>query len=151
VLLPVMAACACGSALLGAAPLVAGARSSSRHAAKHRAVARAPRHAVDRTNQLAIPFADMRLLYAAARSVPRAEGPPLLAGLSHQHGDAPDQRDPTDPRREEDRIRPVVDSTGAQIWVTEEDLFWHDIVLWPPRSHSMGIPMTTRWDVDAGA
>jgi hypothetical protein len=30
--------------------------------------------------------------------------------------------------REEDRIRPALDRSGAPIWVDADDLFWHDIV-----------------------
>src|SRR5689334_5382102 len=30
--------------------------------------------------------------------------------------------------REEDRIHPAVDRSGAPIWLDAEDLFWHDIV-----------------------
>jgi hypothetical protein len=32
----------------------------------------------------------------------------------------------------------MVDRTGARIWVAEEDLFWHDIVLWP-RDATQGV------------
>lgn len=43
-------------------------------------------------------------------------------------------------RREEDRIRPAVDATGARIWAAEEDLFWHEIVHWAPRHQAADGP-----------
>lgn len=35
--------------------------------------------------------------------------------------------------REEDRVRPAVDAAGQPIWVEADELFWHEIVSWPPR------------------
>jgi hypothetical protein len=70
----------------------------------------------------------MRLRYGAG---PHATGTSEATGPSRQRGPVPGQRAGTFGRREEDLVRPVVDRTGAQIWVPEEDLFWHDIVLWP--------------------
>ena len=34
--------------------------------------------------------------------------------------------------REEDRVRPALDANGKPIWVEAEDIFWHEIVSWPP-------------------
>lgn len=33
--------------------------------------------------------------------------------------------------REEDRVRPVVDASGAKVWVDADDIVWHVIVSWP--------------------
>ena len=38
--------------------------------------------------------------------------------------------------REEDRVRAAIDPTGAPTWVDAEDLFWHEIVCWPPRRNA---------------
>jgi hypothetical protein len=130
VLLPVLAACVCCAVLLWAAPVVCGSRRWSRHAPRHRAVAQPPRHASSRTKQLGRPFGEMRVQSAGHRN-PRVGGQSDVAGLGHQRGVVHGQRAVRFGRREEDRIRPMVDRTGARIWVAEEDLFWHDIVLWP--------------------
>jgi hypothetical protein len=38
-----------------------------------------------------------------------------------------------DRSREEDRVRPAVDASGAPIWVDADEVFWHEIVAWPRR------------------
>lgn len=35
------------------------------------------------------------------------------------------------PPRVEDRVRPAVAPSGEKIWVSEDDLIWHEIVSWP--------------------
>jgi hypothetical protein len=46
---------------------------------------------------------------------------------------APELQPNVAPVREEDRVRPVVDANGERAWVDADDLFWHEIVSWPPR------------------
>ena len=55
-----------------------------------------------------------------------------LAGLPRRPA-APEQGPVAITAREEDRVRPAVDADGEPIWVEAEDLFWHEIVSWPPR------------------
>lgn len=40
--------------------------------------------------------------------------------------------------REEDRVRPAVDATGARIWLEQDEVFWHEIVCWPARRQPSG-------------
>lgn len=42
------------------------------------------------------------------------------------------------PTREEDRVVPAVDETGAPIWLEEHDVLWHEIVCWPARRDRAG-------------
>jgi hypothetical protein len=60
---------------------------------------------------------------------------PAIAAVSDVDGSPAEPNAGASPAaREEDRIRPAVDRSGAPIWIGAEDLFWHDIVCWPPRS-----------------
>jgi hypothetical protein len=55
-----------------------------------------------------------------------------IAAASRRPG-APVQQHAETVTREEDRVRPAVDANGERIWVEAENLFWHEIVSWPPR------------------
>jgi hypothetical protein len=43
------------------------------------------------------------------------------------------------PSREEDCVRPAVTASGERIWIETDELIWHEIVAWPPRTNTRPI------------
>lgn len=45
---------------------------------------------------------------------------------------------PLERLREEDGVRPAILPSGERIWLETHELFWHEIVCWPPRKRRAG-------------
>jgi hypothetical protein len=114
--------------LLWAALVVRGPGRRRRPVPRHRAVPVPPRHIA---------------------TTPRRPGQTVTGARSHSGAGIGPSRFAVVASREEDRVRPAVDRSGARIWVDEQDLFWYDIVAWPPRRKAAKPPVPTRRSAEA--